>query len=315
MKKSGLLLVNLGTPADASIPAVKHFLAKFLSDRRVIKTNPLIWQPFLRGIILNTRPKHSAAAYRRLPNQAGLPLLRHTLAQQQHLQKLLPEQMVVVGMSYSEPSIEAALAKLVAEKVTEITVVPMYPQYSGTTVGSVFDSVTNYFQKNDQLVDLHFIRSFYQHPLYLDYFAEKIKARLVEEPVDALVFSYHGIPVSYVADGDAYPAECTATTDLLMARIGDYPFYQTYQSKFGRAPWLTPATDVTLKKLPQQGVKKILVVTPGFIVDCLETIEEIDVENRDYFMGSGGEKFIYVPPFNADSAFAELVAELVAQWS
>lgn len=214
-------------------------------------------------------------------------------------------------MSYSEPSIESSLESLLSKGVEELTVLPMYPQYSGTTVGSVFDSVMNFFLKKDHIVDLKFIRSFYKEPLYIKYFAEKIKETLAnEEDIEAVVFSYHGIPLSYVTDGDAYPDECTETTRLIMEELGDFPHYQTYQSKFGPAEWLTPATDDTLKKLPEQGVKKILIVAPGFVVDCLETIEELEEENKEYFLENGGEKYVYVSPFNEDMAFAELVKEI-----
>ncbi|WP_251422875.1 MULTISPECIES: ferrochelatase [Lactococcus] len=312
MKKRGLLLVNLGTPENTSPRALRKYLKKFLSDRRVIKTHPLVWQPLLHGIILNTRPRKSARLYEKIVQEGEFPLLTYTAAQEKNLQELCPDVEVAMGMSYSAPSIETSLENLLNKGVEELTVLPMYPQYSGTTVGSVFDSVMNYFLKKDNIVDLSFIRSFYQEPLYIKYFADKIKNALAKETdIEALIFSYHGIPLSYVTDGDTYPEECTETTRLIMEEIGDFPHYQTYQSKFGPAEWLTPATDDTLKKLPGQGVKKVLIVAPGFVVDCLETLEELEEENRTYFLENGGEKYIYLPPFNDDKAFAELVKEIV----
>ena len=311
VKKQAILLINLGTPKDTTPAQVKKYLKIFLSDRRVIKTHPLIWKPILNGIILNTRPKKSAKLYEKIATEAGFPLLRYTQQQQQNLQQLLPNVEVAFAMSYSEPSIETALDDLLAKGIEELTVVPMYPQYSGTTVGSVFDSVMNYFIGKDQIVDLRFIRSFYNNPLYIEYFANKLKAKLAENPVDAIVFSYHGIPVSYVTDGDAYPEECTETTRLIMEQIGDVPYYQTYQSKFGPAEWLTPATDATLKEMPSQGIKKIMIVAPGFVVDCLETTEELEHENKGYFMENGGEEFIYVAPFNGEMDFAEVVKNVI----
>ena len=311
MKKRGILLVNLGTPENTSPQALRKYLKKFLSDRRVIKTHPLLWQPLLNGVILNTRPKKSAKLYEKIVRDGEFPLLTYTAAQEKNLQELWPEVEVAMGMSYSEPSIESSLETLLSKGVEELTVLPMYPQYSGTTVGSVFDSVMNFFLKKDHIVDLKFIRSFYKEPLYINYFAQKIKETLVkEEDIEAVVFSYHGIPLSYVTDGDTYPEECTETTRLIMEELGDFPHYQTYQSKFGPAEWLTPATDDTLKKLPGQGVKKILIVAPGFVVDCLETIEELEEENKEYFLENGGEKYVYVSPFNEDMAFAELVKEI-----
>ncbi|HGW6203856.1 TPA: ferrochelatase, partial [Enterococcus faecalis] len=212
----------------------------------------------------------------------------------------------------SEPSIETALDTLLSKEIEELNVIPMYPQYSGTTVGSVFDSVMNYFIKSDRIVDIKFIRSFYNNPQYIGYFSKKINEALNESPIDAIVFSYHGIPMSYVKDGDNYPEECTKTTKLIMDKLGDIPYYQTYQSKFGPSEWLKPATDDTLKKLPSKGIKNILIVAPGFVVDCLETIEELEHENRNYFLENGGEVYKYVPPFNGDIEFAKLVKDIIS---
>ncbi|ELZ4675427.1 ferrochelatase, partial [Enterococcus faecalis] len=283
MKRTGILLVNLGTPKDSSKTEVRKYLKTFLSDRRVIKIHPIIWKPILNGIILNIRPKKSAKLYQKICTENGFPLLEYTEKQMENLKNICPEVEVTIGMSYSEPSIETALDTLLSKEIEELNVIPMYPQYSGTTVGSVFDSVMNYFIKSDRIVDIKFIRSFYNNPQYIDYFSKKINEALNESPIDAIVFSYHGIPMSYVKDGDNYPKECTKTTKLIMDKLGDIRYYQTYQSKFGPSEWLKPATDDTLKKLPSKGIKNILIVAPGFVVDCLETIEELEHENRNYF--------------------------------
>lgn len=230
----------------------------------------------------------------------------------ENLKNICPEVEVTIGMSYSEPSIETALDTLLSKEIEGLNVIPMYPQYSGTTVGSVFDSVMNYFIKSDRIVDIKFIRSFYNNPQYIGYFSKKINEALNESPIDAIVFSYHGIPMSYVKDGDNYPEECTKTTKLIMDKLGDIPYYQTYQSKFGPSEWLKPATDDTLKKLPSKGIKNILIVAPGFVVDCLETIEELEHENRNYFLENGGEVYKYVPPFNGDIEFAKLVKDIIS---
>lgn len=303
--------MNLGTPKDSSKMEVRKYLKTFLSDRRVIKTHPIIWKPILNGIILNMRPKKSAKLYQKIWTENVFPLLKYTEKQMENLQNICPEVEVTFGMSYSEPSIETALDTLLSKEIEELIVVPMYPQYSGTTVGSVFDSVMNYFIKSDRIVDIKFIRSFYKHPDYIEYFSKKIKVFLKNNSIDAIIFSYHGIPVSYVKDGDKYPDECTETTKLIMAKIGNVPYYQTYQSKFGPSEWLKPATDETLKKLPSQGIKKVLIVAPGFVVDCLETLEELEHENKKYFLNSGGEEYIYIPPFNGDIEFSELVSTLI----
>lgn len=233
MKRKGILLINLGTPKDTSKLEVKKYLKTFLSDRRVIKTHPMIWKPILNGIILNIRPKKSAKLYEKIYTENGFPLLEYTEKQKNNIQNILPDVEVEIGMSYSEPSIETALNTLLKKGIEELNIIPMYPQYSGTTVGSVFDSVMNYFIKKDSIVDIKFIRSFYKHPDYIEYFSKKIKVFLKNNSIDAIIFSYHGIPISYVKDGDNYPDECTETTKLIMAKVGDIPYYQTYQSKFG----------------------------------------------------------------------------------
>ena len=304
--------MNLGTPKDSSKTEVRKYLKTFLSDRRVIKIHPIIWKPILNGIILNIRPKKSAKLYQKICTENGFPLLEYTEKQMENLKNICPEVEVTIGMSYSEPSIETALDTLLSKEIEELNVIPMYPQYSGTTVGSVFDSVMNYFIKSDRIVDIKFIRSFYNNPQYIDYFSKKINEALNESPIDAIVFSYHGIPMSYVKDGDNYPKECTKTTKLIMDKLGDIRYYQTYQSKFGPSEWLKPATDDTLKKLPSKGIKNILIVAPGFVVDCLETIEELEHENRNYFLENGGEVYKYVHPFNGDIEFAILVKDIIS---
>ena len=265
-----------------------------------------------KSIILNIRPKKSAKLYQKICTENGFPLLEYTEKQMENLKNICPEVEVTIGMSYSEPSIETALDTLLSKEIEELNVIPMYPQYSGTTVGSVFDSVMNYFIKSDRIVDIKFIRSFYNNPQYIDYFSKKINEALNESPIDAIVFSYHGIPMSYVKDGDNYPKECTKTTKLIMDKLGDIRYYQTYQSKFGPSEWLKPATDDTLKKLPSKGIKNILIVAPGFVVDCLETIEELEHENRNYFLENGGEVYKYVHPFNGDIEFAKLVKDIIS---
>ncbi len=191
---------------DSSKTEVRKYLKTFLSDRRVIKIHPIIWKPILNGIILNIRPKKSAKLYQKICTENGFPLLEYTEKQMENLKNICPEVEVTIGMSYSEPSIETALDTLLSKEIEELNVIPMYPQYSGTTVGSVFDSVMNYFI-SQRIVDIKFIRSFYNNPQYIGYFSKKINEALNESPIDAIVFSYHGIPMSYVKDGDNYPEE------------------------------------------------------------------------------------------------------------
>ena len=291
----------------------RNSLSEFRNTKRFFQDGSKeVFKNFFISIILNIRPKKSAKLYQKICTENGFPLLEYTEKQMENLKNICPEVEVTIGMSYSEPSIETALDTLLSKEIEELNVIPMYPQYSGTTVGSVFDSVMNYFIKSDRIVDIKFIRSFYNNPQYIGYFSKKINEALNESPIDAIVFSYHGIPMSYVKDGDNYPEECTKTTKLIMDKLGDIPYYQTYQSKFGPSEWLKPATDDTLKKLPSKGIKNILIVAPGFVVDCLETIEELEHENRNYFLENGGEFYKYVHPFNGDIEFAKLVKDIIS---
>ncbi|MEG1047873.1 ferrochelatase [Carnobacterium maltaromaticum] len=313
-QKKGILLANLGTPDKPEKKEVRAFLKLFLADKRVIDTPRYIWLPILHGIILNTRPKKSAKLYKEIWRPEGSPLLIYTKEQTRQLQERFPDVVVRFGMSYSHPSIVTSLTEMDDLGVTDLTIIPLYPQYSTTTTASIYDAVATYYLKKENIPSLHFIREFTEHPLYIDLLVDQIKTELAKHPVDHLLFSYHGIPVSYAEKGDPYPEQCAATTKAVMAKLKQKIAYsETYQSKFGPAEWLTPATDATLKRLPiDEGVKKIMVITPGFVSDCLETIEEIESENRGYFMENGGEEFYYIHPFNEDPRFVDLLAQLVS---
>ncbi|WP_270332817.1 ferrochelatase [Ligilactobacillus acidipiscis] len=311
MDKKAVVLINLGTPEKPTTKSVREYLNIFLSDQRIIKMSPFWWQPILHTMILPHRPQRSAKLYQQIWREDGSPLLTYARAQQNYLQERLPDYRVEIAMSYSHPLISETFDKLLTAGYQDITIIPLYPQYSGTTVGSVYDDVQDYFRKTDKIVDLRFIHSFYREDDYINYYAEKIKKQLQKTPVDALLFSYHGVPVSYVADGDPYPQECSETTAKIMEKVGKVKYFQTFQSKFGPSEWLKPATDSTLKGLPHRGYRKILVIAPGFVADCLETLHELEVENKGYFMTHGGEEFVYLPPFNDDPKFADLLAKLV----
>ncbi|MBS7577511.1 MULTISPECIES: ferrochelatase [unclassified Enterococcus] len=311
MKNKAVLLINLGSPESSNPKHVKTYLAQFLADQRVIKTPRIIWLPILHGMILKTRPKKSAKLYQQIEHNQKFPLIAFAEQQKNNLQKLLPEIKIEIAMSYGKPSISQKIDALISKGVTDLTVIPMYPQYSGTTVGAIFDEIMKAFIGTDQIVNLRFIRSFFDHPIYINYYVHKLKEKLATEKPDLILFSYHGIPASYVKDGDTYPEECTKTTELIMEALPDIPYLQTYQSKFGPAKWLTPATDATLKSLPHDGIKNIFIVAPGFVADCLETTIELEVENKAYFMENGGEKFTYIHPFNADRELAELFQAII----
>lgn len=310
--QAGILLINLGTPAEPTPKAVKQYLKLFLGDPRVIQMPRALWWPILNLMILPTRSKKSAQLYQSIWTENGSPLLYYTQQQTAALQAHFPDKMVRYAMSYSQPRIETVLTEFEQAGVTDLTIIPLYPQYSTTTTGAVYDEVAQFYVQHPQMPTLHFIHDFSTNPLYTQAMATKIQQVLTQADYDQILFSYHGIPQSYVAKGDRYPEHCQACTTAIMAQVNtEIPAIMTYQSKFGPNEWLTPATDATLKELPHQGVKKILVVTPSFVADCLETIEEIESENYDYFMSNGGQQFDVVKPFNDDSAFTAVLASLV----
>ncbi|ANK61768.1 MULTISPECIES: ferrochelatase [Loigolactobacillus] len=308
--KKGILLVNLGTPTAPEAKPVRVYLSRFLADQRVIDTPRFLWWPILHGIILRFRPRHSAALYKKIWSAEGSPLLLYTQQQTQQLQELLPNYVVRFAMCYSAPSVPTALSELANQGVDELTVIPLYPQYSGTTTGSVFDQVMTYFQNSSNIPQLYFQQSFFHEPLYIAALANQIKLELKNQSYDQLIFSYHGIPQKYADNGDPYPQQCTETTQQIMQLVGDQPYQQSYQSKFGPSQWLLPATDQTLKNLASNGCKSVLVITPSFVADCLETLQEINRENRQYFMESGGQRFTYLHPLNGSTDFTAILAKL-----
>lgn len=312
--KKGILLVNLGTPQAATPEAVKEYLGQFLADRRVISWPRIIWLPILHGIILKVRPKKSARLYQKIWRETGSPLMFYTQQQTKLLQARLPDYFVDYAMTYGEPKLSEKLDQLLAAGVEDLTVVPLYPQYSTTTVAPIYDQVNRYFKGKGQLVNLHAIASFYDEPSYIDLLTAQIKAQLAQKKYEMLLFSYHGVPLSVIKKGDPYEKQCQKTTEAVMEKLGKIiPYSHTYQSKFGPAEWLTPATSQTLSALPSQQVKKVLVVTPGFVADCLETLEEIEGENRGYFMAGGGKVFDYLHPFNEDPAFTEVLKKIICK--
>lgn len=314
MVRKGILLANIGTPEKPEKKEVRHYLKHFLGDPRVIDKPRWQWLPILHGIILKTRPKKSAKLYRSIWQEEGSPLLIHTQEQTRLLQTLVPEMSVKYGMAYSRPTIAESLQQFHQEGVEEIVVLPLYPQYSTTTTAAIHDATFRYYLKAEEIPTLHLLKEFATHPLYLTLLRKQIKKAIEEVHPDLLMISYHGIPLSYVEKGDPYKEQCLATTQALFKDflIG-IPYQVAYQSKFGPDEWLTPALDATLKELPHKGIKKIVVITPGFVSDCIETLEEIEGENREYFIENGGEVFHYVHPFNSQLEFIHLLKELACQ--
>ena len=315
--KTGILLANLGTP-DAPTPgAVKRYLRQFLSDKRVVDTSRLLWWPLLRGVILPIRSPRVAKLYQSVWMEEGSPLMVYSRRQQQALAARLPDTPVALGMSYGSPSLASAVDDLLAQGVEHIVVLPLYPQYSCSTVAAVWDELARILAKKRAIPGISFIRDYAEHPDYIHALAASVRASFaVHGEPDLLLLSYHGIPQRYANQGDDYPQRCRDTTRELVSALGLPPerVMMTFQSRFGREPWLTPYTDETLKMLGEQGTKHIQVLCPGFAADCLETLEEIAVQNREVFLEAGGEQYEYIPALNADVAHIEMMVNLTAPY-
>ncbi|OVU41847.1 ferrochelatase [Klebsiella pneumoniae] len=315
--KTGILLANLGTP-DAPTPgAVKRYLRQFLSDKRVVDTSRLLWWPLLRGVILPIRSPRVAKLYQSVWMEEGSPLMVYSRRQQQALAARLPDTPVALGMSYGSPSLASAVDDLLAQGVEHIVVLPLYPQYSCSTVAAVWDELARILAKKRAIPGISFIRDYAEHPDYIHALAASVRASFaVHGEPDLLLLSYHGIPQRYANQGDDYPQRCRDTTRELVSALGLPPerVMMTFQSRFGREPWLTPYTDETLKMLGEKGTKHIQVLCTGFAADCLETLEEIAVQNREIFLEAGGKQYEYIPALNADAAHIEMMVNLTAPY-
>jgi ferrochelatase len=320
-ERIGVLLVNLGTPDDPTPAAVRRFLAEFLSDPRVVESPRWLWLPILHGVILWIRPRRSAHAYRQIWTERGSPLMVYSKDLAARLQTALCDQLaspvtLALGMSYGNPSIPFALHQLRASGATRIIVMPLYPQYSATTTASVFDRVTRTLQQWRWVPELRFIMQYHDEPAYIDAVAASIERHWqARGSRDHLLFSFHGIPKSYVAAGDPYYAQCMNTARLIGERLqlaeGDWSL--SFQSQVGRAEWLRPYTDELLIDYARKGRRDITVACPGFAIDCLETLEEIELRNRETFLSNGGTSYSYVPALNASDAHVGLFANLIAR--
>ncbi len=319
--KTGVLLVNLGTPDSPSIADVRHYLKEFLWDPRVVDTpRPVGWL-ILNLVILNTRPRHTAAAYAKVWTDEGSPLLvisqqQHTALQQEFSQRGGEVSTVVLAMRYGTPTIVSGLQQLQAAGVERVVVLPLYPQFSYTTTSSVKDAVTAGLERLNWQPALQTVEHYYDHPGYIAALADSVRRFQAEHgKPDWLLLSLHGIPQDYVAAGDPYAEECEATASLLAEALQLSPeqWMMTYQSRLGPRQWLQPYTDKTLEALAGQGVKHVQVICPGFSADCLETLEEVAMQNRDIFIAAGGETYEYIPCLNDHPSHIRLFAELVEQ--
>ncbi|MEC5121703.1 ferrochelatase, partial [Klebsiella pneumoniae] len=277
----------------------------------------LLWWPLLRGVILPIRSPRVAKLYQSVWMEEGSPLMVYSRRQQQALAARLPDTPVALGMSYGSPSLASAVDDLLAQGVEHIVVLPLYPQYSCSTVAAVWDELARILAKKRAIPGISFIRDYAEHPDYIHALAASVRASFaVHGEPDLLLLSYHGIPQRYANQGDDYPQRCRDTTRELVSALGLPPerVMMTFQSRFGREPWLTPYTDETLKMLGEKGTKHIQVLCPGFAADCLETLEEIAVQNREIFLEAGGKQYEYIPALNADAAHIEMMVNLTAPY-
>lgn len=316
--KIGVLLVNLGTPDAPDEGAVRRYLAEFLSDRRVVEIPQIFWQPILRGLVLRTRPRKSAHAYSQVWTEEGSPLAFHTAAQARALQVRLGDAAIVrYAMRYQQPAMAAELDKLLADGCERILVAPLYPQYSGATTASALDAVANWIRDRRRLPALRTLPPYFDDPLAISALHKDLSAQIAAldfEP-ELLVLSFHGMPERTLRLGDPYHCHCQKTARLLgEAFAATHPGLKlatSFQSRFGRAKWLEPATDDVIKVQGANGVRRMVVAAPGFSSDCLETIEELGIRGREDFEAAGGTHFAALTCLNATETGMDMLEALV----
>ena len=318
--KTGVLLINLGTPDSTSWWDIRKYLKEFLSDRRVIEINPFIWQIILNLFILTFRPSKTAHAYKKIwrKDSNESPLLFFTRNQATKLRNKIGNEKIIVdfAMRYGNPSIKSRLKKLKEEGCENIVILPLYPQYAAATTATVCDEVYRSLMNMRWQPSLQIIPHYESEPQYIDALIVSIEKKIKEinwKP-DLIISSYHGIPKSYFDKGDPYHCYCHKTTRLMKEKFNKVKIELTFQSRFGPQEWLTPYTDKTLENLPSKNIKNLLVICPGFASDCVETLEEINIQGREYFLKNGGENFDLIPCLNDNSDHIELFKKLVNKY-
>ena len=320
-ERIGVLLVNSGTPRSTAPRDVRKFLKRMLSDPRIVELPRALWLPILHGLVLPFRPRRSARKYRKIWSASGSPLLDLSERLRTELigtlaQRILAPLSVELGMLYGEPTVPEALARLRASGAQRILVTPLFPQYCGSTTGAVYDQVNGELRRWRWLPELRFIAEYHDDPGYIDALRTSVTQHWeANGRTSHLLMSFHGIPERYFHHGDPYFCKCQKTARLLADELMllDSEWSVSFQSRFGASEWLKPYTTSVLGEMPGRGVKDVTVVCPGFSVDCLETLEEIDIENRATFMRAGGKRFEYVPALNARVEHAQFLAALIAQ--
>ncbi|MCA8960928.1 MAG: ferrochelatase [Planctomycetes bacterium] len=316
----GVMITNLGTPDAPTKEALKRYLREFLSDPRVIELPRWKWKIILECFVLTTRPAKSAHAYEKVWSEGGSPLLVTSKAQRSGVEERLRRRFggpihVALGMRYGSPSIDAALQELLDHGCRRVLVMPLYPQYSASTTASTLDALFASLERRRWVPELRTVHQYHDHPGYIGALASSVRERWSDggEP-ERLLLSFHGLPERYFRSGDPYHCHCHKTGRLLAEALGlaDDRYRVTFQSRFGREPWLQPYTDETLKAWGKDGVASVDVICPGFSADCLETIEEIDMQNREIFEGAGGGRFRYIPCLNERGDHLDLLAEIAS---
>ena len=314
-QKKGLLIAYLGTPDSPDVLSVRRYLKEFLSDPRIIEVPKIIWWFVLNIFILNFRSFNSARLYKSIWTDGGSPLLVNCIKIKEKVQKSLPSNyQVALGMRYGNPSIKSALNELKEANCRDIEVITLFPHYSATTVGSIFDAVSTEIKSWRWVPSVKFLNSYHDNPLLIEILSKRIKKSFESQgKPDKLVFSYHSIPKKYFDSGDPYHCLCQKTSRLIAEKLSldEKDYITAFQSRFGPSEWLKPYTSETMKSLPKEGIKSVQVVSPGFGVDNLETLQEIDIENREFFEDAGGENFHYIPCLNDDDDHVEFLISLI----
>lgn len=314
----GVLLVNLGTPDEPTAASIKRYLRQFLSDQRVIELPPWLWQIILRGVVLTRRPQKLAPRYRDIWLDEGSPLLVYSQAQADGLGKALASRglhvHVALGMRYGNPAVDLALKGLQEQGCEQILVVPMYPQYAASTTATAVDAVMACAVRQRNQPQLRFIKRYYDSSGYIAAMVRKLRHYWENGKPQRLLLSFHGLPQTVVKHGDPYFRDCMETAQLIRQALGNDGnlVHVAFQSRFGAQKWLEPYTLPTLESWARQGITQVDVMCPGFLADCLETLEEINMQCRDAFMAAGGKQFRYIPCLNGDADWVDALADLVA---
>tara|TARA_B100001063_G_scaffold144244_1_gene134726 strand:- start:784 stop:1782 length:999 start_codon:yes stop_codon:yes gene_type:complete len=315
--KTGVLIVNLGTPDSTSWFDIRKYLKEFLSDKRVIEVNPFIWQIILNVFILNLRPSKTAKAYKEIwmKDENMSPLLYYTKKQAEKLSNSISKENIIIdfAMRYGNPSIKDKIAELHGKGCENLIILPLYPQYAAATTATVCDEVYRVLMKMRWQPSLKIIPHYESDPLYIDALVNSINKRIKEINwiPDLIIASYHGIPKKYFDKGDPYHCYCHKTTRLITEKFNSIKIRTTFQSRFGPQEWLQPYTDKTLESLPKEGFKNVLTICPGFASDCVETLEEILIQGKETFIESGGENFDMVPCLNDSDDHISLFKSLI----